>query len=105
MAKWKYRLDDEGKKLRELIHESDDSIESYQGILNQVKRCAESLLKQLDNKDDDKEYYERELGDLIEQVEIHYDLDDEDDPQETVDWVLGELYDICDACKCWIELN
>ena len=91
--------------MRNLIDESDDSTESYRKVLNQIKKCAESLLAQLDNKDDDKDYYERELGDLIEQVEIHYDLEDEDDPQETVDWVLGELYDICDSCRCWIALN
>ena len=110
MGKWKYKLN-EGVKLRELIDGDTDDKENQALIIEQIIVCCKALLEKLDDKD--KEYYQMELEDLINVMdgEGDYIRNGEDlyesfySTEELADARLAEFYDICDACRCWIDLN
>lgn len=53
MERWKYKLEFEGKLLRELI-DGDEIIENIIAIYNQVIRCLQSLKSCMIKRDVDK---------------------------------------------------
>jgi len=108
MAKWNYKLEEEGLKLRELTFTSKEA-----ETIEQIEVCCRSLLKQLTNKD--KEYYEDKIEDLLNLIageadtirnnpdEITKEWDFKD-IEELVNSRLSEFYDICDDCRCWVQM-
>jgi hypothetical protein len=108
MASWKYKLEAEGKKLRQFIDEEKEA-----EIIEQLQLCYKSLINKL--SPEDKENY----GDSVE--ESYYLLDGEADTirnnpdeiinewgfdsiTELIDERLAEFYDHCDDVKCWVGI-
>lgn len=66
MERWKYKLEFEGKLLRELI-DGDEIIENIIAIYNQVIRCLQSLKSCMIKRDVDK--WEYEIDAMIEDLQ------------------------------------
>ena len=95
MGAWEYKLL-EGKKLRSLINNESSSSE----IFNQIKVCCESMLRILN--EDDLFSFEDDIENIIAQVD--YLVSEEDYGESAVNDLLEEFYDLCDNCRCWIEI-
>jgi len=101
---WKYRLENEGVKLREIIDCGGNDVKSCVSTLKQVKLCCAELLNQLEIVD--KNNYMRQIENLIDEMDLLGSLDGYDAclAEDEVNYILGEFYDICDDCRCWIPL-
>lgn len=105
MAKWNYDLKESGKKLRELICDGDSSNENCEKILNQIIFCCKYLQDKL--TDEDKDWYEFDIEELIQNCEdTKYYLDefDEESNEDNVDDVLGNFYDLMDSIRVWVAI-
>jgi len=109
MSEWRYTLDETGTTLRQLIKEEGKEAE----IIEQIEVCLKSLLNQLSSRD--KDYHKNSIEELSELLEgeaetIRTDPDAVvnewgfDNLKELIDARLTELYDICDSCRCWVQL-
>ena len=86
--RWNYTLKC-GKALRDAIKAED-----IPEIFNQLKRAYQELLaKGLIDEYDYEEY--------TEDFEFYSDEEDE----ETVDYELGDFYDLCDNLGVWVALD
>jgi len=108
MSKWRYTLDQNGIKLRQLIKDGKES-----ETIEQIEVCLKSLLNQLSLRD--KEYHGEGIEELLLLLEGEAETIRTEPNEviqewgfesisELVDARLSELYDICDSCKCWIQL-
>jgi predicted translin family RNA/ssDNA-binding protein len=105
MSKWDYDLKFHGAHLRELITQGDSSKENCENILQQIINCCEYLQKIL--TDEDKECYEFDLEEMIEDCnDTKYYLEeyDEDFNEREVDSILSEFYDLMDSMRVWVAL-
>lgn len=108
MRNWKYRLEFEGKKLRELINNSNSGKDKAEIVLY-IRKCCEILMKKFE--EDSDEYYDiEELYDLLN-GDDEIILGDEDiidygfeNTEELVDSRLYDFYSLCDDIDCWIGL-
>lgn len=90
---WKHQLSS-GIELRNQIN-SDDL--DKQGILDALDKCLYELKNILPEDD------QYEVDDLLEEIEM-IEVED-DDFEEHIDYILNELYDICDYNNIWIPLQ
>ena len=105
MAKWKYDLGNDAKKLRELITEGDSSKENCIKILDQVILCCEHVEAQLTL--DDREEYEYDIDTITTDCEdLKWCLEDEDEEynEDRVNDVLNDFYDLMDSMRVWVAL-
>lgn len=82
MERWKYKLEFEGKLLRELI-DGDEIIENVIAIYNQVIRCLQSLKSCMIKRD------------------LSLDCEEE---KEKLNCCLSDFYDLCDNARVWIGI-
>ena len=111
MPGWKYRLDDEGKTLRDLIDKKRTNDISAQ-IVEQIRICCGSLLYHMDDAD------KKALGGRIDEFMGLLDGEAEtikhhpeeiiqcgfDSIAEFVDDKLNQFYMLCADCRCWSGL-
>ena len=105
MAKWDYNLSHRGNFLRELISEADASKESCEKILNQIIVCCQYLKTKL--SEEDKDWYEYDLDELIEDCEDTKSYLDEfatDSNEDNVDDTLTTFYDLMDTMRVWVAM-
>lgn len=105
MAVWKYRLEFEGKLLRELLHKEEETIENIIAIYNQLIICLEKLKRRLLKSD--KEDWEYEIENMIEDLQcacpdVKDDSLDYKDEQENLNYYLRDFYDMCDSVRVWV---
>ena len=109
MTRWKYKLEDEGKKLRKIIDEGDLTLETVISAYKQMIACLKLLkLKLVGNDKNDLIY---EIDSMIEDYQIAcpeeadakiYDYYEE---EENFNYNLREFYDFCDDNRVWIGLG
>lgn len=90
-SKWNYTLKN-GQALRRAI-DNEDPVE----IINQLRICYQELLDAGLIDDYDFESY-------TEDFEVYGDFDDDDDPEDTVDFELTQFYDLCDNIGVWVSI-
>lgn len=92
MRGWRLTLDKSiAERLRSAIRNEDAA-----GTKDALLDACESL-KELD---EDLEY---DMEDLEDELSLHDP--DEDDFEESIDYVLDNFYDICDANRIWIPIT
>lgn len=106
MVRWKYKLEFEGRKLRELI-DKDDTICTIVDIYNQIIVCLKLLLKTMAKKDLEKWQYDIEC--MIDDIQMSCpDIEDPEliynDEEAVLNSHLGRFYDLCDEMRVWIGL-
>lgn len=106
MGKWKYKLENEGKQLRELIDEGDLTLKTVIAAYNQMIACLKLLKIKLIGRDKTDLSYEIDC--MIEDYELarpedtdSYDYYEEED---NLNFNLREFYDFCDDNRVWIGL-
>lgn len=108
MGKWKYKLEGEGKQLRELIDEGDLTLETVIAVYNQMITCLKLLKVKLIGRDKNDLSYE--IDSMIEDYQLAcpedadskiYDYYEEED---NLNFNLREFYDFCDDNRVWIGL-
>lgn len=105
MGKWDYDLKTMGKNLREYINEGDPSKEHCETILEQLIICCNYLQENLTNED--KEWYELDLEELIQDCEdtkYYLDEDDYESNEDNINDVLTTFYDLMDSMRVWVAL-
>lgn len=106
MRKWKYKLEYEGKKLRKLINEGNETLETVIAVYNQMIACLKLLkIKLIGRNKNDLSY---KIDCMIEDYELArpedtnvYDYYEEED---NLNFNLREFYDFCDDNRVWIGL-
>lgn len=104
MAKWKYDLKEDGKKLRELI-DRGASKANCEKILNQMIVCCEHAEAQLTLSD--REEYEYDIDTIAadcEDMRFYLEEDDEDYNEDEINEILSRFYDLMDVMRVWITL-
>jgi hypothetical protein len=110
MAKWNYKLEEEGKEIRKLI----DS-EKKEEIIEHLQKCYKKILTILNSED--KENYEYEIEDALNLLDGEADMI-RNNPEEItsedgwgfnsitdlIDERLEAFYDICDEVRIWVQL-
>lgn len=108
MNKWKYKLELEGKELRKLINECDETLETVISIYKQIIVCLKLLKLKLTKIDKSNLEYDIDL--MIEDYEIAcpeeadnklYNYQEE---KENLNYNLRAFYDFCDYNRVWIGL-
>lgn len=105
MSKWEYDLKFHGTALRELVVEGDSSKENCEKILQQISNCCEYLQKTI--TEEDKEWYEFDLEELIQDCEdtkCYLDEDDYESNEDNINDVLTTFYDLMDSMRVWVAL-
>ena len=105
MTKWDYNLSHRGNYLRELIDKDDSSKENCENILNQIIVCCQYLKTQLTQED--KDWYECDLEEMIEDCEdtkCYLDEFDEETNEDNVNDTLTGFYDLMDTMRVWIPV-
>lgn len=104
MARWKYDLKEDGKKLRELIDQGSSKA-NCEKILVQMILCCEHAEAQLTL--DDREEYEYDIDTLAtdcEDLRWCLEEDDEEYNEDRVNDILTEFYDLMDHMRVWVAL-
>lgn len=105
MARWDYDLKNRGTQLRDLIRRDDSSKENCENILNQVVECLKYLQTKL--TEEDRDWYEFDLEDMIQDCEdtkAYLDEYDEDSNEDNINDILDEFYDLMDSMRVWVAL-
>ena len=105
MSKWNYDLRANGTTLREFINECDSSKESCESVIDQVIVCCKYIQGML--AEEDKDWYEDDIEELIQDCEDtkdYLDEDDEDSNEVNVDGLLGDFYDLMDLMRVWVAI-
>lgn len=104
MAKWKYDLKEDGKKLRELIDQGASKV-NCENILKQMIVCCEHAEAQLTL--DDREEYEYDIDTVATDCEdLMWCLEDDDEEynEERMNDILTDFYDLMDSMRVWVAL-
>ena len=107
MARWKYKLEYEGKQLRKLINEGNEILETVIAIYNQMVNCLQSLKLKLIGIDKiNLQYY---IDSMIEDFqtacpEVDTNIYNYYDEEDNLNFNLKEFYDFCDDNRIWIGL-
>lgn len=108
MNKWKYKMELEGKELRKLIDEGDETLETVISIYKQIIVCLKLLKERLTKID--KSNLEYDIDSMIEDMQMacpeapddkSYDYEEEED---NLNYNLRDFYDFCDINRVWIGL-
>ena len=105
MSNWDYDLKDHGKTLRELIIKGGSSKENCENILKQVIGCCEYLQTKL--TDEDKDWYEYDLENMIEDCEdakCYLEEDNDEVNEREINDILEDFYDLMDTMRVWVAL-
>jgi predicted translin family RNA/ssDNA-binding protein len=105
MAKWDYNLSHKGSYLRELINNDDSSKENCENILNQIIVCCQYLQTKL--SDEDRDCYEYDLEEMVEDCEdtkAYLDEFDEESNEDNINDMLEQFYDLMDTMRVWIPV-
>lgn len=105
MARWDYDLKEMGSSLRDYINEGDASKKHCEVILGQIIICCEYLMNNI--TEEDKDWYEMDLEELIQDCEdtkCYLDEYDYDSNEENVDDVLTTFYDLMDSMRVWVAM-
>ena len=105
MARWDYNLKTHGLKLRELVDVDNASQENCTKILEQMIVCCKYLQEIL--TEEDKEWYEYDLEEMIqncEDIKCYLDEFDEDSNEDNINDILEQFYDLMDSMSVWIAL-
>lgn len=107
MGKWKYKLEDEGKQLRKLINDGDETLETVIAVYNQIINCLKSLKMKLVGVDKVNLQYSIDL--MIEDFQMACPEADTDiynyyDEEDNINFNLREFYDFCDDNRVWVGL-
>ena len=108
---WNYRLEAEGKKLREFV-DGDETFENSAACIDQLRVCCKRVMDALRGRD--KEYYYDDFEELYELMDGEADVL-RTNPSEIFEWEftgatelvnerLREFYDLCDAARVWVGL-
>ena len=108
MAKWKYKLEDEGKQLRKIINEGEETLDTIISVYKQIIICLKLLKTKLVGADKiDLQY---DIDSMIEDYQLAcpeeadskiYDYYEEED---NLNFNLREFYDFCDYNRVWIGM-
>lgn len=106
MANWKYKLEFEGKALRELINK-EETMENIVAIYKQLINCLKTWKKRL--VESDKEDLEYGIEEMIEDLQCACpDIEDDDldyeEEQENLNYYLRDFYDMCDNARVWVGI-
>ena len=104
MSKWKYNLNEDGKKLRELISQGSSKA-NCEKILEQIVLCCEHAEAQLTLSD--REEYEYDLSTIVDDVEdVKWCLEDDDEEynEDRMNDLLNDFYDLMDIMRVWVAL-
>ena len=106
MEKWKYKLEDEGRRLRQLIDESDLTLETVIAVYNQMITCLKLLKVKLSGRDKNDLSYE--IDSMIEDYRLacpeDTDVYNYYEEEDNLNFNLREFYDFCDDNRVWIGL-
>ena len=105
MANWSYVLKANGIKLRDLIHSDDSSQENCIEILEQMIVCCKELLTKI--SDEDKDWYEYDLEEMIDDCEdtkSYLDEFDEESNEDNINGMLAQFYDLMNTMRVWVAL-
>jgi len=101
MAGWKYRLES-GKALRQAI-----DMEDYEKVVEGL-RCLYREIHKVVPEMYDEDDLQNTMDDLdmLEGTVYGYQEEDvdEDELVEEIDYALGEVYDLCDTYRLWVEV-
>ena len=108
MAKWKYKLEDEGKQLRKIINEGEQTLDTIISVYEQIIVCLKFLKTKL--VETDKIDLQYDIDSMIEDYQLacpeeadekFYDYHKE---EENLNFNLREFYDFCDDNRIWVGL-
>lgn len=107
MSNWKYKLEFQGSKLRELLNK-DDTITTIVEVYKQMDVCLKLLLKIL--VPSDSEEWKDDIECLIEEIQMSCpDINDPEliynDEEAILNRHLKDFYDLCDNMRVWIGLG
>jgi hypothetical protein len=107
MGRWKYKLEDEGKQLRKLIDEGNESLDTIVSVYNQMVVCLKCLKLKLIGVDKINMQYNIDC--MIEDFqtscpEVDTDIYNYYDEENNLNFNLREFYDFCDDDRVWIGL-
>lgn len=107
MKKWKYKLEDEGKHLRKLIDEGNETLKTVIAVYNQMVVCLKSIKFKLTRSDEINLQYNIDC--MIEDFqtarpEADTDVYDYYEEEDNLNFNLREFYDFCDDSMVWIGL-
>lgn len=105
MAKWDYDLKEMGSNLRDYINEGDASKKHCEAILGQIIICCKYLMDNITKED--KDWYEMDLEELIQDCEdtkCYLDEYDYESNEENVDDILETFYDLMDSMRVWVAM-
>ena len=96
-----------GVKLRNLLDEDGEEIEFYQKVLDAIKDCCNEAINYLENysktSGEDYTYEISGFNSLLDDIEMIYY--DEDLDEDTVNYEINDLYDLCDSARLFVALN
>ena len=104
MVGWKYRLEFEGKYLRELLNK-DQTIETVIAVYKQIIMCLEHLKNRLSSSD--KEDMEYDIDCMIDDLKCACPEEGDNElvyseEEENLNYYLRDFYDFCDSSRVWI---
>ena len=91
MARWTKRCN-EFVDVRELIDAED-----YNGILKKLSEICDKYANE------NWDYADDFLN--LKEDDIDLWVDDDEVDEDTIDWIISEFYDLCDASGVWLELG
>jgi hypothetical protein len=95
MRNWRYTVET-GVELRDAIRDEDAK------VLRLLCEASSELLSKLNEEDRDN--YDLDLLDIIEECEADFDYDDTEDYNDYVNYQLSRFYDVCDAVDAWVSI-
>jgi len=107
MRKWKYKLEVEGKQLRKLIDEGNETLDTVIDVYNQMIVCLKSLKLKLIGTDKINLPYNIDC--MIEDFqaacpELDTEIYNYYDEEDNLNYNLREFYDFCDDNRVWVGL-
>lgn len=109
---WNYHLEEEGKKLRQLV-DGEETYENSATCLDQLRVCCKKVMNILEGRDKELYYFDfEELYELMDgEPEILRTNPDEildwefNDATELVNDRLEQFYNLCDGVRVWVGLG
>ena len=115
MVKWRYKLEFQGKALRETINNGGEDLESCKATLQVLKNCYDQIKRLVE---DDWWNFESDYESLEHHIEVLNNPDeskredalldggyDGDNPAlECVNDSLRAFYDLCDYYRIWVGI-
>ena len=102
MSKW-YKVCNQFEKVREMIDDDIETTSQCMRIMYALESCCDELTP---NNAKNWSFYD-DFRDLKSEIHDEVELMDEDDYEaceDTVNYYLGELYDLCDSARVWLSL-